>query len=124
MENRKAPISERVKLKDLDNLWNLPNDFLIKFCLSCPLMDGVAESQIGPTIEKLSEYRALKYLYLKSVEVTRRDIKFVLSSCPCLERLKVSNCPNLTSLIAVGSHFGLNLKYLAIEAWQDGMYNI
>ncbi|CAB4281210.1 unnamed protein product [Prunus armeniaca] len=37
MENRKAPISERVKLKDLDNLWNLPNDFLIKFCLSCPL---------------------------------------------------------------------------------------
>ncbi|KAI5330332.1 hypothetical protein L3X38_029730 [Prunus dulcis] len=237
MENPKATISEGVKQKDQDTLWNLPNDILDQILSFLPLkeavatsvlsrkwryvwtsclaldfdfeknmkplthrshyqdqdfedkqcqcqyvnwVDGVVERHIGPNVEKFrvcfplnlsfglfidkwvkfaikkrvevlvldfsahshrsiylgnglcdvltqafgySEYPALKHLYLKSVGVTTRDIEFVLSSFPCLEQLEVSNCPNLMSLI-VSSLFGLNLKHLAVEAWQDGLVNI
>ncbi|PQM41159.1 hypothetical protein Pyn_29900 [Prunus yedoensis var. nudiflora] len=237
MENPKATISEGVKQKDHDTLWNLPNDILDQILsllptkeavatsvlsrkwryvwTSClvldfdseknmkPLthcsryqdqdfedkqyqcqfvnwVDGVVERHIGPNLEKFrvcfplnlsfglfidkwvkfavkkrvevlfldfsaeshrstylgnglcdvltqaygyGEYRALKHLCLKSVGVTTRDIEFVLSNCPCLEVLEVSDCPNLTSL-TVSSPFGLNLKLLSIEAWQGGLENV
>lgn len=66
-----------------------------------------------------SKFRALKNLSLNSIGVTRGDIGFVLSTCPCLEKLKVSNCRNLTSVTIVGSHFALKLKSLAIECWHS-----
>ncbi|ONI09037.1 hypothetical protein PRUPE_5G213700 [Prunus persica] len=230
MENRKAPVSEGVeqKVKDQDNLWNLPNDILDQILSLLPLKEAVATSVLsskwryvwtsclvldfdfeknmkplthcshyqdqdfedkecwryvnwvdsvvkmhtGPTIEKFrvcfpldlsftpfidrwvqfalkkwvqdlvldfsaqshkllhlgngfskasgfSKFRALKNLSLNSIGVTRGDIGFVLSTCPCLEKLKVSNCRNLTSVTIVGSHFALKLKSLAIECWHS-----
>ncbi|KAL8053399.1 hypothetical protein ABFX02_05G068300 [Erythranthe guttata] len=60
-----------------------------------------------------SDFKFLKVLCLKSVDVTEQDIKFLLSNCPLLEELVVDRSLKLLNIEACGSPI-LALKHLKL----------
>ncbi|EYU33419.1 hypothetical protein MIMGU_mgv1a0257491mg, partial [Erythranthe guttata] len=59
------------------------------------------------------DFKPLKVLCLKSVDVTEEDIKFLLSNCPLLEELVVDRSLKLLNIEACGSPI-LALKHLKL----------
>ncbi|KAL3514045.1 hypothetical protein ACH5RR_026762 [Cinchona calisaya] len=59
------------------------------------------------------DFKSLKDLYLKCVDVTGESIEWLLSRCPFLERLSVHCSRKLGKLVVSGPH--LVLKYLEIK---------